>query len=342
MCQQRILVHEQCAGTKQAAILRSGVGPTVIRAMQLLVPFASSLSQGCVHALRGVELPHLCRLLARFSPTVRDTGDEHSFSPPHERALAAALGWQGADGCLPWAARQAAADRVDTGSHAWGLLTPAHLRVATDHVSLVDPAELALDEASSRALLEAVRSTFESEGWLIVYASPLRWYAAHETLRDLPCAAIDRVIGRNVDIWMPPDPRVKLIRRMQSEVQMLFYNHPCNDERATRGELFVNSFWLSGCGVRQPENATPDVLLDDTLRAPALAQDWGAWSEAWSALDAGPIRALLASAERGQPAALSLCGERSAQRFDALPQSAWARLTRGWRKPAVAPLLESL
>jgi hypothetical protein len=310
--------------------------------MHLLIPFASTLAEGCVHTLRDLQLTNLSRVMARFVPTQRDSGDQASLSPPHERALASVLGLTGADGCLPWAARQAALDGIAVGDAAWGLLTPAHWHLAANHVSLVDPAELALDEFGSRALLDAVRGLFESAGWRIAWGAPLRWYAAHETLRELPCAALDRVIGRNVDLWLPPDPRVALVRRLQSEVQMQLYVAPANDERAARGELVVNSFWLSGCGVRQTEAKSPDMQLDDSLRIGALAEDWAAWAEAWRALDAGPLATLLQRAERGEAATLTLCGERDAQRFEAAPQALWARLTRSLRSPRVAPMLEAL
>jgi hypothetical protein len=310
--------------------------------MHLLIPFASTLSEGCRYTLRELQLPNLTRLLARLSVGTHVGGDEASLTPPHERALGAALGLHGADGCLPWAARQAALDGIATGGAAWGLLTPAHWQLAADHVSLDDPAELALDEAGSRALLQAVRGLFESVGWRIAWGAPLRWYAAHETLRELPCAAIDRVIGRNVDAWMPPDPRMAKVRRLQSEVQMLLYQETVNDEREARGELAVNSFWLSGCGVRQRETDAADLTVDDSLRASALADDWAAWAEAWRALDAGPLAVLMQRAGRGEPVTLTLCGERHAQRLETVPQSRWARLARRLRAPPVAPVLEAL
>ena len=310
--------------------------------MHLLIPFASTLAEGCRYALRDLELPNLSRLLARLTPTQREGGDEASLTPPHERALASCPGLHGVDGCLPWAARQAALDGIETGDAAWGLLTPVHWHLAADHVGMVCPAELGLDEAGSRALLHAVRESFESVGWRVAWGAPLRWYAAHESLRDLPCAAIDRAIGRSVDAWMLRDPRQAIVRRLQSEVQMRLYNEPINDEREARGALPVNSFWLSGCGVHQREAGTPELQVDDRLRAGALAEDWAAWAEAWRALDAGPLAALLQHASRGEPATLTLCGERHAQRFEAAPQSTWVRLTRGLRTPAVAPVLEAL
>ena len=311
--------------------------------MHLMIPFASTLSEACVHTLRDLQLPTLSRLLARFSPAAREGGDEYALSMPQERAFASALGWHGADGGLPWAARPAQAGGGEVGDElAWGLLTPVHWHLAADHVALVDPAELGLADAESRALLQAVRPLFESEGWRIEYGAPLRWYAAHASLRELPCAAIERVIGRNVDIWMPADPRVALVRRLQSEVQMLLYTEATNEAREARGALAVNSFWLSGCGVRQAQSAAPGLRIDETLRASALAENWADWADAWRALDAGPIAELLRAAERGEPAVLTLCGERHAQRFEAQRQSFWKRAGAALRSPAVAPVLEAL
>ena len=44
---------------------------------------------------------------------------------------------------------------------------------------------------------------FDSEGYVLTWGAPLRWYIAHESLSELPTASIDRVIGRNVDRWLP-------------------------------------------------------------------------------------------------------------------------------------------
>ena len=72
----------------------------------LLIPYAASTAEGCQQALPGLALPHLDRLLARLSPHTAqtDTGEETSFTPPHERALARALGLPFDDGRTPWAA----------------------------------------------------------------------------------------------------------------------------------------------------------------------------------------------------------------------------------------------
>ena len=312
--------------------------------MHLLIPFASALSQEALQVLPTLALPNLERLLKRLTPQPSDSGDEYTLSPPHERALAAIWGWRGADGTLPFAALAAAADGIDVGDRAWGLVTPAHWHVGRDSISMADPDALALLEDESRALFEAVRDLFESEGFAWVWGAPGRWYAAHPSLAGLPCASLDRVVGRNVDFWLGggarAHPQATLIRRLQSEVQLLLYPHPINEAREARGELAMNSFWLSGCGTAQPADRAA-VEVDASLRGPLVDGDATGWASAWAALDAGPIARLLQRAEKADgPLALTLCGERSAQRYEPAPRSWWQRLRA--TAPPVGELLAAL
>ncbi len=311
--------------------------------MHLLIAFAAPLAEGVRAALPHLATPTLDRLLARWAEVRRDMGDEDTLSTPHERAHAAALGLAGADGCLPWAARQAVGDGTEVGSFAWGLLTPVHWRIGSDGVHLADPDALVLSDTDSRTLFEAVKPLFESEGYTLAWGAALRWYAAHASLQGLATASLDRVIGRNIDGWLPRQAEAKRLRRLQNEVQMLLHSHPLHDDREAHGLLPVNSFWLSGCGALQAERAH-DLRYDDRLRAPALRDDADAWCAAWQALERDAIAPLLAAAERGEAARLTLCGARSSVEFAPQPRRWWQRIAA-----AVAParidtraLLESL
>ncbi len=307
--------------------------------MHLLIPFASALSETAAHVLRDLALPNLAQLLARLPRTERDEAEVYTLSPPHERAWARAQGWHGADGCLPFAAHAAAADGIEVGTHAWGLVTPTHWHVGRDHVTLADPAALNLSEADSRAAFAAVRELFESEGFRVAWGAPLRWYVAHDRLADLPCASLDRVIGRDVELWLRGTPD-KLVRRLQSELQLLLYPHAINDGREARGELTLNSFWLSGCGRARPVRA--EVHVDDSLREPLLAEDWAAWAQAWRALDAGAIAEALRASRAGTPVTLTLCGDRTALRAESAPQGLWQRVAARWTTSEPHTVLEAL
>ena len=314
--------------------------------MHLMIPFAGTVSEAGRLALQTLSLPGLERLLARLQPTATLGSDEFSLNAPHEQALAVALGWPIAEAtlagtALPWAALRAQALGLD-GQQPWGLLTPVQLHAGTEQVSLGLPADLQLDAATSRQLLALVRPLFESEGLRLHWAEPLQWLASHAMFDGLATASLDRVTGRHLDPWLAGQRSARLIHRLQSEVQMQLHEHPLNQQREAAGLPVVNSFWLSGCGRLPAATASPGPAptLDDRLRAPALAEDWAAWAEAWQALDAGPITALLRRADAD--ARLTLCGERRAQSFTWAPQGLWQRLSGAWRRPSALAVLEAL
>jgi hypothetical protein len=300
-------------------------GTGIIARVHLIVPFAAPLSDAGRAALAQLHTPAVDAWLGRSEEVQRDEDDEQSPAPPHERAFARLLGWS--DGSAPWAARLAAADGIEVGAQPWGLLTPVHWRVGSDAIHLADPRTLALDETTSRTLLDAVRPLFESEGFVLVWGAPLRWYASHPMFADLPTASLDRVIGRNVDRWLPGQREARLVRRLQNEVQMLLHTHAVNEAREAAGLAPVNSFWLSGCGAARAESAH-DAVLDGRLAQPALAEDWVAWAAAWAELDA--------SLAARPPSALTLCGERCALTLAPRAPSLLQRLTRPFQAPRPA------
>jgi len=283
-----------------------------------IVPFASSLSEPCQHALPRLAaagaLPHLRQLLSQLQGSARLEGDEYALSMPHERVLGAEMGWGQADGLMPWSAWWAARDGIQLDpTRCWGLLSPGHWLMGRDHLTLLDPQTLGLSDGESRALLEAVRELFESDGWTLQWGAASRWYASHASLNGLPTASLDRVIGRNPDVWLTDNPQARMIRRLQSEVQMLLYEHPINDARAAAGVATVNSFWLSGCGVPPGTVALPaSTKVVDELRAPMLADDMPLWLEAWTQVDSTELKAACEALAVGHDVKLTLCGERHA------------------------------
>lgn len=304
--------------------------------MHLLIPHASALgdaAEAALHLITKNGLPNLSALLGRLQaqalPDTESALDEYSLNPPQERALLRAAGWpEAADGQRPWAAWLAAQDGVTLpAGTAVGLVTPVHWSVGSDQISLLDPALLALNEAESRAHLAVLQDLVTEAGWQLHYGAPTRWYAT--SLGDTPLmgqittASLERVIGRNIDLWLPRDKNARIVRRLQVELQMTLHGHPLTEAREARGALPVNSFWLSGTG-RVPAAVTPptDLQTDARLAAPLLAGDWQVWCDAWQALDAGPIATLLQRVRTGQPAQLTLCGERHA--------TTWTPRPLGW------------
>jgi hypothetical protein len=300
-------------------------------AMHLIVPFAAaSFAEGLV-AGATIPRPNLAKLLPWLQESSFDAGDEWSFTPPHERALAHSLGLDVKDGAVPMATWLARADGVALPpSTGVALLSPAHWRLGTEQLSLLHPTLLGLTEVDSRAFADALRPLFADEGLHLVWGSPTRWYLMHESLTGVRSASLDRVIGRNVDRWLPATEAVRRVRRLQAEAQMLLHRHPLNAQREAAGQLPLNSFWLSGSGPSDaPAWPAAGLQVALGLRDPALLQDAPAWRAAWAVLDAGPIAELLRLAQRGQALRLSLCGEHSALHLQGpVAPRLWQRIGR--------------
>ena len=321
-----------------------------------LLPYAGTHDEAAQPLLgrQGtLELPHLQRLLALMQPldgpdSLAPGGTRpdpaYTLSPPHEVALARALGWTSPDGAplpdgqIPWAAHEAGRSGVPC---AWFI--PCQYRVGMEEVSLVPPQDLQLDEAASRRLFDALRPLAEEDGLRMTWLHPHRWLAEGEPLAGFASASLDRVAHRRIEGWLPDPRRHPALVRLQSEAQMLFYTHPLHDERSAAGLPPVNGFWIAGSGTWadgqtsvSAQGGEAAVQQIDTLRTPALHGDWAAWADAWKELDATLVKDWLALTEQAVPFQVTLCGERHSRRWawkpaqpQPHPRSLWQRLRQG-------------
>jgi hypothetical protein len=283
----------------------------------LIIPFASSLDEGCQAAIKKLDLPNISRFLKHAELTNRLEGDEFDFIPPHERVYSNTV-------------RAEPVEDLATNTHFDKLsangavvLTPCHWLVGIDRISMANPSDLQLTDDESQTLFSLLRPYFLEDGIELMYSAPLRWYATGEGLNSIPFASLDRVIGRNVDAWQPPAAQSNAIRRLQNEMQMLLYTHPINEARTARGLQTVNSFWLS------PE-VTPPANSDMSLAAPALASDWQAWAAAWALIDQHIEHAN----------SVTLCGERHAHTYSMPTARSFTNKIQRLFKPA--PTLQSV
>jgi hypothetical protein len=310
-------------------------------AQHLILPYAHApgLAVGSVAG----QLPTLRRRLARLQPGPVQAGDAQDLSPPHERALAQALGLPVADGVIPWAAWEQAQSGQAPGDEAWAWITPCHWHVARDHILMHPVDTLQLDEPASRTLLAAIAPYFHEDGIALDFVAPTRWRARGAVFRDLACASLDRVTGRRVDDWLPRAAAARPLRRLQQEMQMLLYTHPVNAEREAAGLSPVNSFWVSGAGALDARSAKRSpVQVDERLRPAALAGLADDWAAQWRALDTQVLPGLLAALDAQHPVALTLCGERHARTWATPSPRGWQRAIRLLRPPSVAQALEEL
>lgn len=309
--------------------------------MHLIIPYAASHAFSGPEALAGLQLPHLQTLLAVLQrQPLQPDSNETPLHMPHERVHAQALGWSAALNALPWAAWQTA--QTGTIPQAW--MTPCHWQIGMDQVVMLDPASLFLSDDESQQLLQAMQPFLQEDGLQATWHSALQWHVQGELLADLACASLDRVIGQNIKPWMPDSPAARPLQRLQSEMQMLLYNHPVNNARDARRQISVNSFWLHGAGTLRDMPRADELRIDvtDALRHSALRGDVQAWRQAWQTLDATAMADLLNHYQATGQATLSLCSEHAAQTYEAAPVAWHQRITRLFNKTTPAATLAAL
>ena len=255
-------------------------------------------------------LPQLQALLNRLGLQHTIEVDEDGPATPFELALACAHGLPGAPGRVPWAAFETATVGPPC---AW--FRPCHWQVGMDQVSLLEPGELALAEAESRALLAALQPLLQDDGIRLRYVGPDRWLAQGELLRGLSAASMARALQQPLTpaaLTVASDAaQGARLRRLQSELQMLLYQQPVNDAREAARRYPVNAIWIEGAGALDaPVPLRPGVRTDTRLQTPPADTD--DYRRAWQAIDQESIAPLLGAQRAGAPVRLTLCGARRA------------------------------
>ncbi len=301
--------------------------------MHCIIAYAAS-AQLPPDALEGLHLPRLSALLTRLQPVAQDLdpeGDRPPAAMPHERALARALDWN-PEAPLPWAAWQTGS----ANAQPQGWITPCHWQIGMDQVFMLDPARLALSDKESRALMDMLMPYLQEDGLQMRWHDALHWHAEGDLLEGWAAPSLDRVIGANVRPWITAGLPAALVR-LQSEMQMLAYNHPVNDARLERGQLPVNAFWVHGVGrLSGPLAPNRSVQCHTGLREAALRADAPAWRAAWQALDAQLPEPDTAELR------LTLCSESAAQTWQARPQGWLARWRQAFSRPDTTAALRAL
>ena len=251
--------------------------------LHLLLPFALPAAADASTALHGIRSPALDRLIARATLVERVVGEDFQRTLPHERWVArqfgALPGSTAAADEAPLAPYMLRADGGDPGTATWACVQPVHVRIAHDHLVLIDPASLELSDDEAGALLAVARPLIEELGVRIEAPKPARWYLSGDGFGTLAGASPLRASGRNIEIWLPHEAhsgeRSRAWMKLQNEVQMAWFEHPVNEAREARGLPAVNSIWFHAQGAAQPVRSPFARVLSDAPATRGLAMTAG-------------------------------------------------------------------
>lgn len=247
--------------------------------LHLLLPFALPAAADATTALHDIRSPALDRLISRATLVERVIGEDFQRTLPHERWVARQFGAlpSGAAAAdeAPLAPYMLRADGGEPGTAIWACVQPVHVRIAHDHLVLIDPASLELSDEEAGALLAVARPLIEELGVRIEAPRPARWYLSGDGFGTLAGASPLRASGRNIEIWLPHEAhsgeRSRAWMKLQNEVQMAWFEHPVNEAREARGLPAVNSIWFHAQGAAQPVRSPFARVFSDAAATRGLA-----------------------------------------------------------------------
>ncbi len=158
------------------------------------------------------------------------------------------------------------------------IATPLHAALGLTDLTLLDPSQLQLSEAGSRALCAACDAHVREDGLRLEYVSACEWRIV--TDRDIKVLAErpDWIVGEAMRPNLPRGDDGRLVERWMNELQMLLFNHPVNAARAERRLPPVNVVWLWGFDGLQ--SAASD-LVDARMLHAFRAGDVAMWQRVW-------------------------------------------------------------
>lgn len=136
----------------------------------------------------------------------------------------------------------------EPGAACWMYADPVHFALQRDYFALAYPAPLSLAADERAVLLADLNRHFAGEGLHFHVATSGRWYLETDRAADMETALLQQAAGFDVRAFQPQGPDAGYWKRNMNEMQMLLHEHPLNQAREARGELAVNSIWLSGQG----------------------------------------------------------------------------------------------
>lgn len=338
--------------------------------ISLVLPFALPPPELAPDLVRALDAPALASLISRTSSfdTVPFAGPLRML--PHELWLARALSLDASD--RPAVAAQAMLGYgLDPGDGNWFIVHPSHIEIARSHMLMADVRTLDLDEAHSRMLFEAAKPYFDESGKTLLYGDAHTWFMRADGWTGLDTSTPDAAAGMNLSDWLPRGDKSTEYRKLQNEVQMLWFQNAANSEREARGQRAINAFWPWGCAsahetmpatapllatrdtpgwlsslanMREPTltdllaNAGGDaVWVCDSLTQAAIGADWAAWLANMKHLEKTVLAPALAAVREGRIKKLRLVlGHR-----DSHIELTTTKLAQNmfWRRPTLDRLL---
>lgn len=239
----------------------------------------------------------------------------------------------------------------------WFLLQAVHLHVALDHLVLTDSTNLHLTFAQARQLFAMAKECCDDYGYELQWGDASHWFIRADNWADFSTSTLNAACGHNIEIWMAEGEHARSWRKLQNEIQMLWFSSDLHQERELAGHPAVNSLWLSHGSASLPasppemriysgdSNSISDLLntnsacwLIKQLEIAWLNADWYSWLQLFTMLDAQLFAPLSLALSQGKVQQINLVLSRANQlSVHQIRAKAWWNF---WHKPDLSALIQ--
>ena len=130
---------------------------------------------------------------------------------------------------------------------------PIHLAMGRDQAYLEASAAQSLTESESQQFLATLNAHFSCDGVQFFHLAAVdallrgtAWCATFAAPLEIRTATLAEALDGSAAAFAPTGAHARRLRAIETEVQMLLYDHPVNQAREARGERAVNSIWFWG------------------------------------------------------------------------------------------------
>jgi hypothetical protein len=333
------------------------------------VPGALVPAEVARHAVRALPTD-VIRMVTRAS--VDSVAADAESSTPHLSWLWRRFGGEAYPVVAPYLWSMYSGDSTTIDTTLW-CCDPVHFALARDHM-LVNRLDAGAPPEAVAELMKVGATVAELHDARIVEQRG-HWFLRTETPWHLSTTALDGALGRSLTECWPEGQDARRWRRLLTEIQVEWHQHPINEQRTEQGQPEINGLWLHGSGVRVPlsNHAFASVVCDDarlnawahaagvpfsrrlgndgtpkpdgdaitliTDLLPAFnADDWGEWMLRWTALAASLAALSVRAHEAGFDLTLQLFGAAQSRAVTLAAADRW-RFWRGSNPTRAAELL---
>ncbi|MFC1747292.1 hypothetical protein ACFL2V_00645 [Pseudomonadota bacterium] len=190
---------------------------------------------------RELALDELALLLSRAN-------HKRSRTASYDEGLFGLFGGCGVSGAFPVAPITRLIDCEERDNSYWLRADPVHLQPNRDQVVMLGNSMLNIRNEEVQLIRDEFNGLFVEDGLYLETPVNHRWYLRCEKTPQICTTPLERVVGKNIDTYLPKGGEALYWHKLLSEAQMLFYGSSVNQRRREEGCPEINSVWMWGGG----------------------------------------------------------------------------------------------